>query len=85
MGDFRSCGLCKVSVFVLPSAIAGHAPPTHPTVKHFQHVFNFKVEVKLLSSHFFVTIIIIIMSLTVNKGQAQPGCVDWLGMTPSGM
>ena len=29
-GGFRSRGLCKVSVFVLPSVIAWRAPPTHP-------------------------------------------------------
>ena len=45
--------LVQGSVFVLPSAIAWHAPPNHEVF--LEH--NYYVEVKLFSSHLFVSMI----------------------------
>ena len=51
-GFFRSRDLCKVSVFVLPSAIALHASP--PTREELVDCVKF--EVKLFSNNFFVSL-----------------------------
>ena len=68
---FRLHGLCKVSVFVLPSAIAWHAPPNQ--------LWSILVEcVKLRWNKYCYSLAIVIVRQVrsyVNKGQ-----VVWFGL-----